>query len=152
MSKDDTNDIVIDLYTSADETALIELWQVCKLVVPWNNPHADIARKLADSPELFFVGRSGGRLVASCMAGYDGHRGWIYYLAVHPDYRRHGLARQLVTRAESSLRALGCPKIDLMVRDSNREVIEFYRATGYQSDPVVVLSKRLLDDEAHDYS
>ena len=141
--------LIIDSYCDADRAETIALWQACGLVVPWNNPQRDIERKCADSPELFFIGRADGRLVGSCMAGYDGHRGWIYFLAVHPDSQRRGYAARLVAHAEARLRELGCPKIDLMVRDSNAAVIEFYRAIGYQRDPVVVLSKRLRDDEPH---
>ena len=131
---------------------MIALWQACGLIVPWNNPSTDIARKQADSPELFFTGRVGGRLVASCMAGYDGHRGWIYFLAVHPEFQRRGYAAQLVAHSENTLKALGCPKLELMVRNSNQAVIDFYRAIGFDLDPVVVLSKRLQADEPHDYS
>jgi ribosomal protein S18 acetylase RimI-like enzyme len=140
----------IDCYRASDAAGLLALWQACGLIVPWNNPYADIERKMADSPELFFVGRSGGALVASCMAGYDGHRGWIYYLAVQPSLQRSGYAAQLVAHSEHKLRELGCPKIDLMVRNSNQAVIGFYQSIGYQQDPVVVLSKRLQADEAHD--
>ena len=144
MTASAASDLDIDTCCEADHGDTIALWQACGLVVPWNNPEQDIARKCADSPELFFCGRADGRLVASCMAGYDGHRGWIYFLAVHPDYRRRGYAALLVER--------GCPKIDLMVRNSNDEVIEFYRAIGYDLDPVVVLSKRLRQDDPHDLS
>lgn len=141
------SELSIRNYQTGDETALIALWRDCGLVVPWNNPAADIARKCADSPELFFVGESGGRLVASCMAGYDGHRGWIYYLAISPDMQRRGLASKIVAHAEAALAAIGCPKIDLMVRDSNHSVQAFYRSIGYGEDPVTVLSKRLVTDD-----
>ena len=116
-------------------------------MVPWNDPAADIARKCADSPELFFVGEVDGGLVASCMAGYDGHRGWIYYLAVSPAMQRRGLASKIVAHAEAALAAAGCPKIDLMVRDSNHSVQAFYHSIGYVTDPVTVLSKRLVEDD-----
>ena len=142
----------IGTYETEDEAAMIELWQACGLVVPWNNPHTDIARKTADSPELFFSGKIDGRLVASCMAGYDGHRGWIYFLAVHPEYQKRGYAAKLIEHSEDRLKALGCPKLELMVRKSNQGVIDFYRATGFDLDPVVVLSKRLQSDEAHDFA
>ncbi len=137
----------IRTYAAADEAALISLWRDCGLVVPWNNPAADISRKCADSPELFFVGELDGRLVASCMAGYDGHRGWIYYLAVSPELQRRGLASIIVAHAERALAATGCAKIDLMVRDSNHSVQAFYQSIGYAVDPVKVLSKRLVRDD-----
>lgn len=139
--------LVIRTYQHDDEVAVIELWRQCGLVVPWNNPHSDIARKCADSPQLFFVGVTATALVATCMAGYDGHRGWIYYLAVTEAQRRQGIAARMVRHAEAELRRLGCPKLDLMVRNTNAAVISFYRSVGYGEDPVVVLSKRLIEDE-----
>lgn len=139
-------ELEIRTFAAADREAVIDLWRQCGLVVPWNDPAADIRRKLDDSPELFFVAIAAGRLVGSCMAGYDGHRGWIYYLAVMPARQREGIARRLVEHAEHALAAAGCPKIDLMIRDSNRGVQDFYRSIGYQQDPVIVMSKRLLDD------
>lgn len=144
-------DIEYRIFRPADETGVIELWQQCGLIRPWNDPRADIARKLADSPELFFVAARDGRPVATCMAGYDGHRGWIYYLAVAPALQRHGIATKIMGIAEAELTNMGCPKIDLMVRDTNQAVIDFYRAIGYRDDPVVVLSKRLIEDEPHDF-
>ena len=86
------------------------------------------------------------------MAGYDGHRGWIYYLAVKPDMQNRGVASRIMRHAESALKHLGCPKIDLMVRDSDEGVISFYRKTGYKKDPVAVLSKRLIEDEPYAFS
>ena len=144
-------ELVYRSYRDEDEAGVIELWRRCGLLRPWNHPQADIRRKCADSRELFFVGERDGTPVASCMAGYDGHRGWIYYLAVAPELRRQGIAARLVALAEAELGRLGCPKIDLMVRDTNQEVIAFYRALGYGDDPVVVMSKRLIDDEPHDF-
>jgi len=131
---------------------MISLWQECGLIVPWNNPLTDIARKAADSPELFFTAKIEKRLVASCMAGYDGHRGWIYFLAVRPEWQRLGLAACLISQAETSLIELGCPKLELMVRETNTEVMAFYEAIGYQLDPVRVLSKRLQVDKSHDFT
>ena len=139
----------IRIYNPDDQSAVIDLWAQCGLLVPWNNPRQDIARKLADSPELFFVGEIGSDLVAACMAGYDGHRGWIYYLGVRPDLQRRGIAARMVEHAEGRLRELGCPKINLMVRKRNDAVISFYKHIGYGDDPVSVLSKRLNDDDAY---
>ena len=137
---------MIRTYEARDEAAVVALWQECGLVVPWNDPRKDIARKLAENPEQLFVAESNGAIVGTCMAGYDGHRGWIYYLAVKPAARRRGEATRLMRHAEEELRRSGCPKIDLMVRETNAEVIEFYRRIGYGRDPVVVLSRRLEDD------
>jgi ribosomal protein S18 acetylase RimI-like enzyme len=151
MSTRQTDGFSIDTYQDDDESAMIELWRECGLVVPWNNPLTDIARKKADSPELFFTGRIDGKLMASCMAGYDGHRGWIYFLAVANSEQRKGFAARLVAHVEAQLIELGCPKLELMVRDANLEVIAFYQAIGFNLDPVRVLSKRLQQDDAHDF-
>jgi ribosomal protein S18 acetylase RimI-like enzyme len=142
---------VIRTFRSDDEPDLIDLWRQCGLIVPWNNPETDIQRKLSTSPDLFYVGLLDDELIASCMAGYDGHRGWIYFLAVKSDYQRKGFASMLIDHAESELIKLGCPKVELMVRKTNENVISFYQSAGYDIDPVMVLSKRLTEDEPHDY-
>jgi len=115
-------------------------------VVPQNDPRRDIARKCQIQPELFLVGVWEGTIVATCMAGYEGHRGWINYLAVSPAHRRRGFARKIMQTAEARLRALGCPKINLQVRATNAAVIAFYRAIGFAVDDVVSLGKRLEPD------
>ena len=109
----------IRTYRHGDEVEVIKLWRECGLIVPWNNPETDIARKCADSPELFFIAELGHELVASCMAGYDGHRGWIYHLAVHPEHQREGLGREMMQTAERRLLALGCPKIRYEIKSSS---------------------------------
>ena len=129
-----------------DEHQVIDLWTACNLIVSSNNPVEDIKRKMDDSPELFFVGEMGSDIVATCMAGYDGHRGWIYYLAVKPAMQKRNIASSMMRHAENILKSLGCPKINLMVRRSNPGVISFYDKIGYADDPVVVLSKRLSKD------
>lgn len=146
------DELTIRTYRVEDETAVIGLWQQCGLAVPWNNPEADITRKYEDSPDLFFVGVVADSIVATCMAGYDGHRGWIYYLAVADSRQRQGFASTMMRHAETELLNRGCPKIDLMVRNTNESVIAFYKSIGYANDPVVVLSKRLIEDEKHDFS
>ena len=125
---------------------MVALWMECGLVVPWNDPVKDIHRKLAVQREMFLVGTLESRLVAAVMAGYDGHRGWINYLAVAPDCRRMGIGRRLMNEAESMLRDLGCPKINLQVRNSNVGAVEFYRNIGYSIDDVVSMGKRLEQD------
>lgn len=126
-----------------DEAAVVDLWQRCALVVPQNNPHKDIAAKLAFQPDLFFVGELDGQVIASVMVGYEGHRGWVNYLAVHPDHQRRGLGRQLMAHAENILRDLGCPKLNLQVRETNLGVRGFYESLGFASDHVIGLGKRL---------
>lgn len=130
-----------------DEEAVVQLWNDCGLVVPWNNPHRDIQRKLNVQPEMFLVACSDGKVIASVMAGYDGHRGWINYLAVHPQHQRAGIAKRMMDEAEGRLREVGCPKINLQVRSTNAAVIEFYKRIGFKTDDVVSLGKRLEPDE-----
>jgi ribosomal protein S18 acetylase RimI-like enzyme len=134
-------------YEEADEPQVIALWQACGLTRPWNDPRKDIARKLAVQRELFLVGEQGGDLVASVMCGYDGHRGWINYLAVDPAHQRQGLATQLMREVEGLLRAAGCPKLNLQVRSSNAAVVGFYQSLGYAQDEVISLGKRLVRDD-----
>jgi ribosomal protein S18 acetylase RimI-like enzyme len=131
----------------ADESAVVGLWQKCALIRPVNDPARDIRRKLSVNPELFLVGTLDGKVIASVMAGYEGHRGWINYLAVHPEHRLTGYGRQIVAEAEKRLRILGCPKINLQVRAGNRAVLEFYQRIGYHVDEVISLGKRLEHDE-----
>ena len=138
--------VAIRPFREADEAQVVALWRACGLTRPWNDPHRDIARKLAMQRELFLVGEEGGRIVASVMAGYEGHRGWVNYLAVDPGRRRAGLGARLMQRVEELLLAQGCPKINLQVRASNAEVLAFYRALGYAQDEVVAMGKRLVPD------
>ena len=136
----------IRVFQEADTQAVVALWSECGLTRPWNDPHKDIARKLAVQRELFLVGECDGVVIASVMAGYEGHRGWVYYLAVAPQHRRRGYARELMQHVEAALLALGCPKISLMVRETNVPVLEFYRRLGYAQDASVPLGKRLIPD------
>ncbi len=133
-------------FASADEAAVLALWQACGLVKPQNDPRKDIARKLRVNPEWFLVAESGGRIVGAVMAGYEGHRGWINYLAVDPARRRAGLGRALMAEAERVLRAAGCPKINLQVRPENRDVVAFYEAIGFSVEGAISLGKRLERD------
>ena len=135
-------------FTLDDEAAVINLWQRCGLTRPWNDPHLDIRRKLTVQPELFVVGELDGKIVASAMAGFEGHRGWVNYLAVDPECRFLGLGRQLMAHLETGLQALGCPKLNLQIRSSNDAVLAFYRRLGYLDDDVVCLGKRLISDES----
>ena len=130
----------------ADQRAVIALWEECKLTRPWNDPHKDIARKRAVQPELFLVGVIDDAVMAAVMAGYEGHRGWVNYLAVAPRFRRQGHARALMQHVEALLLERGCPKVSLLVRNSNREALEFYRHLGYAQDESVSLGKRLIPD------
>jgi ribosomal protein S18 acetylase RimI-like enzyme len=133
-------------FQSQDQEAVISLWQRCDLVRPWNDPIKDIRRKMAVRPDLFLVGLLDGRIIACVMAGYEGYRGWLNYLAVAPEHQRRGHGRAIVAEAERLLGQAGCPKINLQIRTSNRDVIEFYRHLGYAVDDVVSMGKRLEHD------
>lgn len=137
----------IRMFRPDDEAAVIALWQACGLTRPWNDPQRDIARKLSVQPELFLIGVDAqDRPVASAMVGYDGHRGSLYYLAVHPELQGQGWGRRLMAEAEARLTALGAPKLNLLVRSGNRQVLGFYARLGYGVDEVLGLGKRLIAD------
>jgi len=136
-------EMIIRPYLPEDENAVILLWQECGLLRSWNDPKADIQRKLKVNPELFLVGLINGKVAATVMGGYEGHRGWVNYLAVDPRFRRQGIGRQMMEAVEARLQGLNCPKINLQVRESNKEVITFYRRLGYAVDAVISLGKRL---------
>lgn len=129
-----------------DQDTVIALWQACGLTRPWNDPAKDIERKRSEQPELFFVGELGGRIVASAMAGYDGHRGWVNYLSVDPALQGRGLGATLMRHIEVLLLARGCPKLNLQVRQGNDAVLGFYARLGYGDDQVIGLGKRLIHD------
>jgi ribosomal protein S18 acetylase RimI-like enzyme len=134
-------------FRPSDEPEVIALWRCCELVRPWNDPAKDIRRKLEVQSEMFLVGELEGEIVASVMAGYEGHRGWVNYLAVAPEHRRAGLGREIMAAAEHLLENAGCPKINLQVRATNLDALEFYRRLGYRVDEVVSLGKRLVPDD-----
>ena len=125
---------------------------------PWNNPRADIARKLAVQPELFFIGCHAQTPIATAMFGYDGHRGWLYYFAVLPEYQNKGYGRALLAHGEAALTVMGCPKINLQIRNTTTNTAgtttgtthtatAFYEKSGYCTDAVSSYGKRLIDDE-----
>jgi ribosomal protein S18 acetylase RimI-like enzyme len=122
----------------------VALWHTTGLTRPWNDPRADLMRALA-GPTSTVLGAqdADGCLLGTAMVGHDGHRGWVYYLAVHPDRRRSGLGRQLMQASEQWLRDRGVPKVNLMVRTANTAVVAFYESIGYEKGGVVVLGKFL---------
>ena len=133
-------------YQPEDQEAVVTLWEQCALTRSWNDPRKDIARKLTVQSEMFLVGELDGKLVASVMVGYDGHRGWVNYLAVSPACRGRGFGRALMDRAEELLLAMGCPKLNLQVRTTNTAVLAFYKSIGYAVDETVSMGKRLIPD------
>ncbi len=138
--------VIVRNFEESDRDAVIRLWKDCGLVVPWNDPARDIGRKLAFQKDLFLVAVENGVPIGTVMAGYEGHRGWINYLAVASDRRKKGLGRRLMDEAEKRLRALGCPKISLQIRKTNAEVAGFYGKLGFAVDDVLSMGKRLEND------
>jgi ribosomal protein S18 acetylase RimI-like enzyme len=136
-------------YQEKDENAVIVLWFKCQLVVASNNPKKDIEKKLRVNRDLFLVGILEKKIIATVMGGYEGHRGWINYLAVAPEYRRNGYGRLIMAEVEKRIKSKGCPKINLQVRAANTDVIKFYQSLGYADDDVIGLGKRLVNDEPY---
>lgn len=126
-----------------DATPAVALWEACGLTRPWNDPTSDFLRAVSGPGSAVLGVRDGRSLVGTVMVGGDGHRGWVYYLATHPEHRHRGLGRALMDASENWLTANGLPKIQFMVRDTNREVLAFYERLGYERQDVVVLGRRL---------
>lgn len=125
------------------QAAVVDLWKRCNLTTPQNDPVEDIEKKTEFQPDLFFVGLLKGEVIGSVMVGYEGHRGWINYLAVLPEHQGQGYGRTLVERAIQELTRLGCQKINLQVRETNLRVVAFYKHLGFKEDHVISLGKRL---------
>lgn len=137
---------IIRPYLESDLDDVIALWELCGLTRPWNNPEIDIFRKLAQRDQLFLLAVKDNQLIATVMGGYNGHRGWVNYLAVHPNFQRNGVATALVQQLEKRLIALGCPKLQLLIRKDNIDVQSFYEQLGYDEIDVICLGKRLIQD------
>lgn len=133
-------------FDETDTEPVVSLWERCGLTRAWNDPRRDIARKLGVQRELFLVGEHDDLVIASVMAGYDGHRGWVNYLAVAPEHRGRGHATGLMREVERLLEERGCPKLNLQVRAGNDAALGFYRALGYEQDAAVSLGRRLIAD------
>lgn len=138
----------IRTYRQADEAAVISLWQDAGLVRPWNSPADDIAGAVKARDAALLVGLSNDQIVATVMVGYDGHRGWIYYLCVSESCRGRGHGREMMLEAELWLQARKAPKVQLMVRTGNQDAAGFYQALGYDVQTVSVLGKWFSDEEA----
>ncbi|HVI97718.1 MAG TPA: GNAT family acetyltransferase [Sphingomonas sp.] len=135
--------MTVDTADTADADAIVALWRSCDLLRPWNDPLHDFALAFGKDSSTVLVIRDGGAIVASVMVGFDGHRGWVYYLGVVPERRGRGLARRMMAAAEDWLKARGAPKIQLMVREDNEGAIGFYRALGFEPQKVVTLGRFL---------
>lgn len=138
--------LVVRCYEESDRDDVIALWAACDLLRPWNDPHKDIDRKMSFQPDLFFVGTLNHDLIATAMLGYDGHRGSLYYFCVAPESHKLGYGRELMRFAEQTLIEMGCPKLNLFVRESNLGAKHFYTNQEYTTDPAISLSKRLIAD------
>ncbi|BDZ41138.1 GNAT family acetyltransferase [Paraoerskovia sediminicola] len=140
-------DVAITDIEDSDVEQVVSLWRECGLVRPWNDPYTDIAQARSGPTSAVIVARSGGAVVASAMLGVDGHRGWVYYVAVHESLRGHGLGGRTVAAAEQRLRRLGARKVQLMVRRSNAAVVGFYERLGYEDQDTAVLGRWLGDGD-----
>jgi ribosomal protein S18 acetylase RimI-like enzyme len=140
--------IIIRTYSdSADRSGVIELWRtVFGYETAHNDPALAINKKLAMRDGMFFVATNGERIVGTVMAGYDGHRGWLYSVAVHPSARRAQLGSQLVAYAEKALSEAGCMKINLQLIASNDATAAFYKALGYAVEPRISMGKVLSEN------
>ncbi|MBP2227522.1 ribosomal protein S18 acetylase RimI-like enzyme [Azospirillum agricola] len=127
----------------SDRDAVVALWTACGLVVPWNDPAADIALALSRPNSTILLGTLDGGIVASAMVGHDGHRGWIYYVAVDPVHQKRGYGHRMVEAAERWLAEAGMPKVQLLVRETNQRVLAFYERLGYATSPVTMMQKWL---------
>lgn len=144
--------MVIRAFEVGDTESVVSLWEECGLTRSWNDPRKDIARKLQVQPELFLVDEEpaddgGAGIVATVMGGYDGHRGWLYYVAVLPARQGSGVGRRIVARAEELLIDMGCPKVNIQVRSGNGPAAAVWAAFGYSPDGATGLGKRLIPDE-----
>lgn len=142
----ENNTPLIRIFEEKDRANVIALWSECELIRQWNDPNKDIDRKMAFQPEWFFVMELGGNIIGTIMAGYDGHRGSIFYLAIAQKYQGHGFARKLMEYTAHELEKAGCPKVNLMVRRSNEAVCAFYEKIGYKQEEIISFGKRLIDD------
>ena len=130
-------------YNPKYQEAVVDLWNKCGLVVPLNDPIEDIQKKLDFQPQLFFIALLDDQLIGSVMVGYEGHRGWLNYLAVSPEHQRHGFGKKLIEKAVDELKKLGCLKVNVQVRRKNASTVEFYKHLGFKDDEVVSLGMRL---------
>ncbi|BAI71934.1 acetyltransferase [Azospirillum sp. B510] len=140
-----TDSIAVRACAAEDRDAVVALWSACGLLVPWNDPAADFALALSKENSTVLACLIDDRIVATAMVGQDGHRGWIYYLAVDPAQQGRGLGRRMVAEAESWLAATGMPKVQLLVRSTNQKVLAFYERLGYAKPPSTLMQKWLTN-------
>ena len=146
MNQNSSSKFAIRKFVPNDTNRVIFIWEQCDLVRNWNIPNFDIQRKLNFQKELFFVGLLNDEIIATAMFGYDGHRGWLNYFAVLPNFQKRGFGKQLMTFGEMALIEKGCPKLNLQIRNDNTKAINFYQKVGYKEDAAVSFGKRLIED------
>ena len=146
MKQNSPSNFAIRQFVPNDTNRVIFIWEQCDLVRNWNNPNFDIQRKINFQKELFFVGLLNDEIIATAMFGYDGHRGWLNYFAVLPNFQKRGFGKQLMTFGEMALIEKGCPKLNLQMRNDNTKAINFYQKVGYKEDAVVSFGRRLIED------
>jgi len=137
------NDIIISEAQVDDVDHVIGLWQKTNLVRPWNDPHQDCCRALKEQASELFVSKIEGTIIGSVMAGYEGHRGWIYYLAVCPSCQNCGVGKKLYFHAEEWLKRKGAPKIQILIRRDNDQIIDFYKKIGFEVSSSILMGKQL---------
>ena len=140
--------LAITAIEDADVTAVVALWERCGLTRPWNDPAADIALARKGANSTILIGREDDKIVASAMVGHEGHRGWVYYVAVDPNRRGQGLGRTIMNAAEDWLRAAGIAKLQLLVRRENAPANAFYQSLGFEESTSVMFQK-WLDGRTH---
>jgi ribosomal protein S18 acetylase RimI-like enzyme len=132
----------IRVYSEPDFAAVAELWTALfPATAPYHSPGESVRRMVASAPELFFVAELEGTVVGTVLAGWDGHRGWIYSLGVRPDLQRSGIGSALLEHAFGALRARGCPKVNLQILASNRAVVGFYERHGWKVEDRVSMGR-----------
>ena len=146
MKQKSPSNFAIRQFVPNDTNRVIFIWDQCDLVRNWNNLNFDIQRKLNFQKELFFVVLLNDEIIATAMFGYDGHRGWLNYFAVLPNFQKRGFGKQLMTFGEMALIERGCPKLNLQIRNDNTKAINFYQKVGYKEDAAASFGKRLIED------
>jgi len=142
-SSDTASALSIVQIEDSDVAAVVALWQRCDLTRPWNDPAADIALARRGPNSAILIGRNDDTIVATAMVGHEGHRGWVYYVAVDPDHRGNGHGRTIMNAAEDWLRNAGIAKLQLLVRPENTKVQAFYESIGYDEQERVMYAKWL---------
>lgn len=135
--------LIIRPLTDKDIDATISLWAACGLTRPHNDPHQDVTLARGRANSEILIGELNGEIMASVMVGHDGHRGWVYYLSTHPRAQGQGFSDQMMRAAEAFVRARGVRKLELMIRNGNSGVRDFYKRIGYATEPVIVMSRWL---------